>query len=763
MADPDPSPRPAKRRKTNALNGDLNSPLHSRALRPVKQAVYGKPSVPTADEFMIDGRAVYVTPRKTAKQHPLAELLGDENLPTPSKRKRKRFKGYAYDDDDEMDEPSRSKVNNQEQFEEITQAAAEDAAKADVEFSGQSKKSLRGRTRPGSSARKFHAKEVPDDGSKSKKRGSGRKAGRPKKANTVVAAEAEEGSESEGHDVVTGSAAGDDLNEDVWSVPEVEDQASGTIETAFTKKPARRRSANTPCETSPFVVAPAPAAELRRPNEEEPAESGESNAEELKKLFDANPGSFTLLKTHILEGLTAKRRLPLVNLDAEYQKVFQLVEQTVLAGEGNSMLVIGSRGSGKTTLVETVISEMAAANRDDFHVVRLNGFVHTDDKLALREIWRQLGVAMDVDDEMAGGRSNHADTLASLLALLSHQEEETEGAHTAVAKSVILVLDEFDLFTSHSRQTLLYNLFDAAQSRSAPLAVLGLTTKINVVDSLEKRVKSRFGQRYVHLSRPKSFPAFKQICMSALTHRPPKPPLSDRRQDKDSNAATAATIPETVSAAWNRYTRTQLFTSPPLLSHLHKLYRTTKTPSAFLTSSLLPLARLTPSAVGGLETAFATPLQSGGSSSLLQPPDSKLGLLPGLSALCLSLLIAAARLDVILSTDLATFQTVYGEYVALASRTKLQTSAAGQVAVGGAAGGARVWGVGVARGAWEELVGLGLVLSATSASSAGGARGATGKGEMWRVDVGLEEIGAWIEGEGGRGAGGGLGKWCREI
>lgn len=49
-------------------------------------------------------------------------------------------------------------------------------------------------------------------------------------------------------------------------------------------------------------------------------------------------------------------------------------------------------------LVENVISEIAAEHKDDFHVVRLNGFIHTDDKIALKEIWRQLGKEMEVED-----------------------------------------------------------------------------------------------------------------------------------------------------------------------------------------------------------------------------------------------------------------------------------------------------------------------------------------------------------------------------
>jgi hypothetical protein len=50
------------------------------------------------------------------------------------------------------------------------------------------------------------------------------------------------------------------------------------------------------------------------------------------------------------DKLTGQSRIQLRGHDDEMQKVRQVVEQTVLAGEGNSMLVIGARGSGKTTV-----------------------------------------------------------------------------------------------------------------------------------------------------------------------------------------------------------------------------------------------------------------------------------------------------------------------------------------------------------------------------------------------------------------------------
>ena len=461
----------------------------------------------------------------------------------------------------------------------------------------------------------------------------------------------------------------------------------------------------------------------------------QGHAKELRFILKENTmGSLANLKTQLMDNITGKRRLPLVNLEEEHQKVRQLVEQTVLAGEGNSMLVIGSRGTAKTVLVESVVEELAVDHRDEFHVVRLNGFVHTDDKLALREIWRQLGREMEVDDD-TGGRNNYADTLTSLLALLSHSAEASDAEQEHIAKSVIFVIDEFDLFASHPRQTLLYNLFDVAQSRNAPIAVLGLTTKIDVVESLEKRVKSRFGQRHVYLSLPKSYTAFQNICKSALSSQ--HSTISTRLTHEDASFQRLCT-------AWTNYVNA-LFTDDDIFDGLlFKMYTQTKSVSAFLAACLLPISFLSPSSVPtGMDFAAHT----------LSPPDSKLHLLPGLSDLELSLLIAAARLDIILDTDMCNFNMAYDEYQRLASRVKAQSSAAGQTAVGS---GARVWGREIASGAWEHLANLELILPATG----GGGKGEMGRanGRMWRVDVGLEEIGPSASGMNSV-----MAKWCKEI
>jgi origin recognition complex subunit 4 len=449
-----------------------------------------------------------------------------------------------------------------------------------------------------------------------------------------------------------------------------------------------------------------------------------------------------LLKTIVLERITAKRPSPLVGLEEEYKTVHQLIEQTVTAGEGNSMLVIGARGSGKTALVNKVLSEISKDNGGEYHVVRLNGFIHTDDKIALREIWRQMGREMDIEEDGSGPGKNYADTLTTLLALLSHPSEQTGELTDQVAKAVIFVMDEFDLFAQHPRQTLLYNLFDIAQSRKAPIAVLGLTTRIDVTNSLEKRVKSRFSHRYVHLSLAKSFTSFQEICKACLTVQTEHMSIEERGILEGSAEGTPGKkgkkeTKQDILTEWNGNI-SKLFASPSFLTqHLAPAFYRTKSVPAVLNTFLLPTAALGP------DTPFE-PL------NFLSAPDSKLSLVPHLSTLALSLLISTARLDIIHDSDTCNFNMAYDEYVTLASKARIQSAAGGFSASGSVS---KVWGKDVARREWEELVELGLVMPVI--------QGQAGGFGMIRCDVALEEIGAVLAGE--KGLDRQLERWCKSI
>ncbi|KAJ5800762.1 uncharacterized protein N7518_002830 [Penicillium psychrosexuale] len=469
-----------------------------------------------------------------------------------------------------------------------------------------------------------------------------------------------------------------------------------------------------------------------------------------------------ILSTILLEKLTGKRQIPVRGLEAEYQKVHQLIEQTVSIGEGNSMLLLGSRGCGKTAIVESIISSLRKEHCNEFHVVRLNGFLHTDDRLALREMWRQLGRETHTEED-AAKVSSYADTMATLLALLSHPEElfgtsGDPGSKTA-AKSIVILLDEFDLFVTHPRQTLLYNLFDIAQARKAPIAVIGLTTKVDVTEMLEKRVKSRFSHRYTYVPLPRSFETFSDICLGSLD-------LSDAEMaDIADELGSERILVEsnkwnTLLGGWKEYLK-HLWNDNEFQFHLKRIYNQTKSAKEFFNSALLPISDLLQSVSTADAPIPEVPTPKSFSSQSLECPDpAPLPFSTSItssspSSLPLALLVAATRLAALFDPGndgsqsqsmgplALSFPAAYAEYVRLLTSAKVSASVSGASATPG-----RVWGRDVARESWERLLSWGLV---TPVGSGNG----TADGQMFRVEISFEEV---IE---MAGSGGALGQWWR--
>lgn len=245
------------------------------------------------------------------------------------------------------------------------------------------------------------------------------------------------------------------------------------------------------------------------------------------------------IKASILSRLTSASLPdgPPAHLESQFNELHSLLRSTIVSSESNSLLLLGPRGAGKSMLLSLALRALTNEHSSDFHTVQLNGFLQTDDRLALREIWRQLGREMQVDEmETEDVAASYADTMASLLSLLSHPDEmavddqngavdiedlasnavQIAGGGQRTSKSIVFILDEFDLFTNHPRQTLLYNLFDIAQSRKAPIVVVGCSTRMDVIECLEKRVKSRFSHRWLLVPNCRTFLEWEALIKEAL-------------------------------------------------------------------------------------------------------------------------------------------------------------------------------------------------------------------------------------------------------
>ena len=74
-------------------------------------------------------------------------------------------------------------------------------------------------------------------------------------------------------------------------------------------------------------------------------------------------------------------------------------------GESNSVLLLGGPGSAKSAIVAAALDQLRQEHRENgnFYTIRLDGQVQTDDKIALREIARQLALEMNVETERVSG------------------------------------------------------------------------------------------------------------------------------------------------------------------------------------------------------------------------------------------------------------------------------------------------------------------------------------------------------------------------
>lgn len=312
---------------------------------------------------------------------------------------------------------------------------------------------------------------------------------------------------------------------------------------------------------------------------------------------------------------------------AQHKHLLELLRRTALHGESNSLLIVGPRGAGKTMLVKSVLRELLEDNdvNKTLLQVHLNGLLQTDDKIALKEITRQLHLENVVGDRVFG---SFAENLAFLLEALKKGDRSS-------TRPVLFLLDEFDLFVHHKNQTLLYNLFDVSQSAQAPIAVVGLTCRLDVLELLEKRVKSRFSHRQIHLFSSATFSQYIQRVQNQL-ELPPTFPDQKFAQEWISSVKTLCEDKSVEDVLQRHFNFSKDFRSLHMLLMLC-LSRVTVAKPCIKPADVLEASRM----------CFA---------------DAKANMLHGLSILELCLIIAMKHLNDVYEGEPFNLQMVHNEF-----------------------------------------------------------------------------------------------------
>ncbi|NXP04487.1 ORC4 protein, partial [Thinocorus orbignyianus] len=326
----------------------------------------------------------------------------------------------------------------------------------------------------------------------------------------------------------------------------------------------------------------------------------------------------------------------LFGIERQYRHLLELLKRTTAHGESNSALIIGPRGSGKTALLNRVLKELKEMKQVRENLLEencqffmknrlLSGLLQTDDKVALKEITRQLQLENVVGDKVFG---SFAENLAFLL-------EALRKGNRANSCPVLFILDEFDLFVHHKNQTLLYNLFDTSQSAQTPVTVIGITCRQDILELLEKRVKSRFSHRQIYLLNSFDFKQYIRIFKEQLS-------LPAEFSDED------------FALTWNNNVQ-HLSEDKTVKNILQDLFHYTKDLRSL--HLLLMLAVSTVTARHPLLTA--ADLQEVSKQIRM---DSKANMVHGLSVLEICLIIAMKHLNDVYEGEPFNFQMVYNEF-----------------------------------------------------------------------------------------------------
>ncbi|KZC05831.1 Origin recognition complex subunit 4 [Dufourea novaeangliae] len=285
----------------------------------------------------------------------------------------------------------------------------------------------------------------------------------------------------------------------------------------------------------------------------------------------------------------------------ERMHVLELLKRTVDMGESNSALLIGPRGSGKTTLMNSVLKELSSIKsfKENALIVNLHGLVHTDDRLALKDATRQMQLENAVGEKVFG-------TFAENL---------------------------------------------------APICVIGMTCRLDVIELLEKRVKSRFSHRQIFLfpgdtsSSEQPTTAFDDR-LELFQHLLSLP--DDENVNRIEQQYDDCTIDPQFGSMWNEYIKS-LVSNATMVNLLKRMYQMDVSERSFRNFLAVAVSTLS-------EKHQRLEVNDFVEASKIFAQDDKVLMLEGLSVLEMCLIIAMKHETEIYDGEPLNFEAVYNRY-----------------------------------------------------------------------------------------------------
>jgi origin recognition complex subunit 4 len=255
----------------------------------------------------------------------------------------------------------------------------------------------------------------------------------------------------------------------------------------------------------------------------------------------------------------------------------------------------------------------------------------------LVEISKQLQLENVINDKVFG---SFADSFEFLIRSFRSGGKQS--------KPLVFIMDEFDLFTKNKMQLLLYTLLNTIQISTSPMCLIGITCRIDVLDLLEKRIKSRFSHRQIYLFNDFDFTAYLEMAKYFMLNY---------------NLLLEMNVNTKLMKYQNEYVQ-HLFDDPRLIKQFSRQFDYDKSIASLKRILLLPALKLTSMDKESLKQKDLTLLKTEITKAFdLFNIDSKLSLLLGLSILELTLVVVMLELSQLYPEQPFNFDLVYNSYL----------------------------------------------------------------------------------------------------
>ncbi|GAW82227.1 hypothetical protein, conserved [Plasmodium gonderi] len=126
------------------------------------------------------------------------------------------------------------------------------------------------------------------------------------------------------------------------------------------------------------------------------------------------------------------------------------------------------------------------------YTIRISAYLYRDDMQCIKSILSQLQNYVDDVDSKTEGNLLLNDYIIKLEKLLIQINNEK--------KQTLLIIENVEKFCLQNKQNLLYTLFDLLHKKNICINIICLTNVLDITQTLEKRIKSRFTFEMLHIS-----------------------------------------------------------------------------------------------------------------------------------------------------------------------------------------------------------------------------------------------------------------------